>query len=169
MSMCSLLLCCWKRVFAMTRFFFVPSKCLFPQSCVSSGGSMVWLMVISSKRAYAIPRSAAPRAPVTGHFWPVPPQETLRQFWLRLCVLGMHFVYFLGLRSSGDLVLGECSVPAGLCVLISSQVLAARFSGRTVRVPSHLCCMSPLESWSQAVKLLVDVNHPGSQEDVVSN
>ena len=30
------------------------------QSCVSSGGSMVGLMAISSKRAYAIPRSAAP-------------------------------------------------------------------------------------------------------------
>ena len=33
------------------------------QSCVSSGGSVVRLMVTSSKRAYAIPRSAAPRAP----------------------------------------------------------------------------------------------------------
>ena len=39
-----------------------PSKSLFPQSSVSSGGSMVGLMVTSSKRAYAIPRSAAPRA-----------------------------------------------------------------------------------------------------------
>ena len=33
------------------------------QSCVSSGGSMVGLMATSSKRAYIIPRSAAPRAP----------------------------------------------------------------------------------------------------------
>ena len=32
------------------------------QSCVSSDGSMVELMVPSSKRAYAIPRSAAPGA-----------------------------------------------------------------------------------------------------------
>ena len=48
---------------------FVPSKNLFPQSCVSSGGSMVGLMATSSKRAYAIPRSAAPRAaaPAPGH------------------------------------------------------------------------------------------------------
>ena len=45
------------------KVLFVPSKSLFPQSCVSSGGSMVGLMVTSSKRAYAIPRSAAPRAP----------------------------------------------------------------------------------------------------------
>ena len=32
------------------------------QSCVSSGSSVVGLMATSSKRAYAIPRSAAPRA-----------------------------------------------------------------------------------------------------------
>ena len=45
------------------KVLFVPSKSLFPQSCVSSGGSMVGLIVTSSKRAYAIPRSASPRAP----------------------------------------------------------------------------------------------------------
>ena len=51
------------------------------QSYVSSGGSMVGLMATSSKRAYAIPESAAPRAliPVAGHCWPVPLQETLKQ------------------------------------------------------------------------------------------
>ena len=53
---------------------------LFPQSCVSSGGSMVALMVTTSQRAYAIPRSTAPRAPAPEavHCWPVPPQETLK-------------------------------------------------------------------------------------------
>ena len=51
------------------KVLFVPSKSLFPQSCVSSGGSMVGLMATSFKRAYAIPRSAAPRAPApaVGH------------------------------------------------------------------------------------------------------
>ena len=34
------------------------------QSCVSSGRSMMGLMLTSSKRADAIPKSAAPRAPV---------------------------------------------------------------------------------------------------------
>ena len=34
------------------------------KSCVSSGSSMVGLMATSSKRAYAIPKSAVPRAPV---------------------------------------------------------------------------------------------------------
>ena len=39
------------------KFLFVPSKSLFPQSCVHSGSAMVGLMATSSKRAYAIPRS----------------------------------------------------------------------------------------------------------------
>ena len=34
------------------------------QSCVCSGSSIVGLMVTSSKRAYAIPKSATPRDPV---------------------------------------------------------------------------------------------------------
>ena len=40
----------------------------------------VKIMATSSKRAYAIPRSAAPRtpAPAAVHCWPVPPQETLK-------------------------------------------------------------------------------------------
>ena len=51
------------------KVLFLPSKCLFPQSCASSCGSRVRLMATSSKRAYAIPRSAAPRAaaPEAGH------------------------------------------------------------------------------------------------------
>ena len=48
---------------------FVPSKSLFTQSSVSSDGFLVGLMATSSKRAYAIPRSTAPRAaaPVAVH------------------------------------------------------------------------------------------------------
>ena len=65
------------------KVLFVPSKNLFPQSYVSSGSSMMGLMETSfkpSKRPYAIPRSAAPRAPapVAGHCLPVPPRETLK-------------------------------------------------------------------------------------------
>ena len=57
---------------------FVPSKSLFPQSCASSGGSLVGLMATSSKRAFAIPRSTAPRAPVpaAAHRSPRHPPET---------------------------------------------------------------------------------------------
>ena len=49
------------------KVLFVPSKSLFPQFCLSSGGSMVGFMATPSKGAYAIPRSAAPRAPAAGH------------------------------------------------------------------------------------------------------
>ena len=62
------------------KVLFVPSKSPFPQSCVSSGGSVVGLMATSCKRAYATPRPAAPGAPALAavHCWPVPPQETLK-------------------------------------------------------------------------------------------
>ena len=45
-----------------------PRVC-FPQSCVSSGGSVVGLMATSSKWTYTIARYATPRAPalVAGH------------------------------------------------------------------------------------------------------
>ena len=48
-------------------------------SCLSSGISVVGLMVTSSKRAYATPSSAAPRAPapMAAHCLPASPQETL--------------------------------------------------------------------------------------------
>ena len=60
------------------KVLFVPSKSLFPQSYVSSDGSVAGLMATSSKRAFAIPSSAAPRtpAPVAGQCSPIPPQET---------------------------------------------------------------------------------------------
>ena len=56
--------CCFLLGPGAHKVLFVPSKSLFPQSCGSSGGSMVGLMVTSSKRAYATPRAAAPRAPL---------------------------------------------------------------------------------------------------------
>ena len=62
------------------KFLFVPSKSLFPQSCVTSGSSIVGLMVTSSKRAYAITWSTAPRAPAPTavYCWPVLLRETLK-------------------------------------------------------------------------------------------
>ena len=63
------------------KVLFVPSKSLFPQSCVSSGSSMVGLLATPFKRTCAIPRSVAPRAhaPVAGHCLPIPSQEILKQ------------------------------------------------------------------------------------------
>ena len=100
------------------KFFFVPSKSLFPQSCLSSGGSMVELMVTSSKRAHAIPRSAAPRAPRRRPLLTrTSAVDTQSQFWLSLCRLGMHFVPFPGLSSSANQVLGKRTLPRGPCIL----------------------------------------------------
>jgi len=89
------------------RFLFVPSKSLFPQSCVSSGSSLVGLMVTSSKRAYATPRSAAPRAPspATVHWWPVSLQKTLKHSSVSVSVgslgPGAHKVCLSSLSFSG--------------------------------------------------------------------
>ena len=79
-----------------TQLLFVFSNSLFPQSCVSSGGSMVGLMVTSSKRAYAIPTSAAPsHTQICCTQSPCPcgrplltctsAEDTQTQFWLSLC------------------------------------------------------------------------------------
>ena len=53
--------------------------------------------------------------------------------------------------------------------LIASPVPATRFSGCTTGAPSQVCRVSLLGSWSLAVTLLADVNHPESQEVFVSN
>ena len=66
---------------------------------------MVGLMVTSSKRAYAIPKSAAPRAPpsYTVHCWHVPPQETLKYNLASVSVgslgPGVHRINLLRLKS----------------------------------------------------------------------
>ena len=85
----------------------VPSNSLFPQSCASSGSSMVRLMATSSKRAYATPKSTALRAPASAavHCWPVPPQETLKHSSGSVSVgslgLGVHEVCLSPLSISG--------------------------------------------------------------------
>ena len=72
--------CCFLPGPGAHKVLFLPSKSLFLQSWVSSAGSMAGLMVTSSKRADAIPRSTAPRAPgpAAVHCRPVPPQEMLK-------------------------------------------------------------------------------------------
>ena len=75
-----------------------------PQSCVSSGISMVGLMATSSKRTYAIP---TPRAsvPVADHHRPISPQETLKYSSVSVSVgslsPGAHRVCLSSLSISG--------------------------------------------------------------------
>ena len=69
------------------------------------------LMVPSSKRAYATPRSAAPGspAPVAGHYWPVPLQETLehskaglaQSLWALLVCTGFVWALRVSLEDMG--------------------------------------------------------------------
>ena len=56
--------------------------------------------------------------------------------------LGMHLVPFPGPNSSGNKVLGERTVPGGLCILITSLVPAAWFPRYPARVPSQVHCVS---------------------------
>ena len=59
--------------------------------------------------------------------------------------------------------------PGRVVCLITSPLPAAQFPACAVGVSSEVCCLSPLGNGSLAATLLVDVNHPGSQEDLVSN
>ena len=58
----------------------------------------------------------------------------------------LDFVPFPGPSSSGNQVLGERTVPGGLCDLITSLVPAAWLPGCATRAPSQVCCVSPLGS-----------------------
>ena len=62
-----------------TRFCCALQESISPL-CVGSGSSMVGLIATSSKRVYAIPKSAEPRpsVPVADHHHPVPPPEMLK-------------------------------------------------------------------------------------------
>ena len=87
-------------------------------------------------------------------------------------LLGLRFVPFPGLRSSGDQVRGECSLSrcgGGGVRLITSPVPAAQFPGWQQVCLFQVCRASLLGSSSLAETLPVDVNRPESQEVLVSN
>ena len=76
------------------KVLFVPSKSLFP-----SGGSVVGLMATSFKNlCHTQVCCIQSPAPVVGHWWPIPPQETLKHSKAGLTVsmgsLGAHKVLF---------------------------------------------------------------------------
>ena len=62
---------------------------------------------------------------------------------------------------SGDQVLGKHTVPGGLCILVTSPLLAFQFPGCATRAESQVCHVFSGGS-SQALTLLADVNCPGS-------
>ena len=80
----------------------------------------------------------------------------------------MRFVPFPGANSSGNQVLGECTMP-GVCS-VSYHLPSPSHSVSWVcckSTVSGVLCVSSGES--QVATLLADVNCPGSQEDLVSN
>ena len=98
--------CSFLLVLVCTRFCCAPREPI-SQSCVSSGSPMVRLMATSSKRAYAILKSAAPRAfvPASDHHRPVPPQETPKHRFVSVSVgslgPGAQKVFLSSLSISG--------------------------------------------------------------------
>ena len=97
----------FSRVLMHTGFCFCPPRACFPRPVLSSGSSMVGLMVTFSKRAYAKPKSAAPRASASAavHCWPIPPQEMLKHSSVSVSVgslgSGVHKVCLSPLSISG--------------------------------------------------------------------
>ena len=65
--------------------------------------------------------------------------------------------------------LASALFPGGVVHLIISLVPAAWIPSCAAGAPSQVCSVSPLGSWSLALTQLVDVNCPGSQEDLVTN
>ena len=80
----------------------------------------------------------------------------------------LGFVHFPGPSSSGNQMIGKCTVPGVQCCLITSPVPATQFPG-VLQERCLRCAMCLLGSSSLAATLLADVNHPGSKEDLVSN
>ncbi|CAI9180736.1 unnamed protein product [Rangifer tarandus platyrhynchus] len=80
----------------------------------------------------------------------------------------VRLMYFPGSSYSNSLLKG--TVPGELCILCTSHVQATqapRCATSTQSVPCGPCISSG--ELPQAVTLLADMNHSGSQEDMVSN
>ena len=60
--------------------------------------------------------------------------------------LGLRFVPFPGLSSSGEQVLDKHTLPRWVVHIITSLVPATQFLGCNTRVSSQVCCVSPLGS-----------------------
>ena len=86
------------------------------------------------------------------------------QTWLGLFFLPSKFRVAQVTRCLGESTLTRCVMH-----LINSFIPAAQFPGCAAGDLSQVCHVSLLGSWSLAVTLLADANHPESQEDLISN
>ena len=122
-------------------------------ACVLSWSTLLRLQV-------ALQGNCLKRALGCVHF---PQIQVLRYSTKAQTRLGLCFVPFPGLSSSGDQVLGECTIPGVWCVLSPPQSQPLSFLG--VPQERYLRCAMCLLWGSQVVTLLADVNRPGSRED----
>ena len=99
--------------------------------------------------------------PLRFRFWSTPQRRGLCCAWV-LCPSQV-------LAAQVTRCLVSVVTPRWAVHLITSPVPAAWFSGCTMCMPSQVCHMSLLGSWSLTEILPADVNHPESQELLVSN
>ena len=134
------------------------SRCVcFP--CLHCSGSrlLCWELSDAGPWLHALPRSK----PLRFRFSGTPQRRRLS--WA--CVLCFSQVR----AAQVTWCLATAHSPRGAASLITSLVPAAQLPGCAAGEPSQVCHVSPLGSSSLPATLLVDVNHPGSQENLVSN
>ena len=118
-----------------------------PQPCVSSGSSMVGLMATSSKRAYAIPRSAAPRAHALRQATADPHLhwkllDTYRQVWVSL--LWGHCSFLLCPGAQGSVCTLQESISQSCVNSGSSTVELMATSKRPYAIPKSAAPRAPV-------------------------
>ena len=166
------------------------------QFCVSPVISVVGLMVTSSKRAYAIPMSAAPRAPVPAavHCWLVHPQDTLKHSSVSLSVgsLGpdVHKFCLSPLSISGGIqnmnlpLLPSCwgfsfdfghrvSPHSGVTSLIKSQFYHSYYRNMHMCAHAHACTWLPSDQvvrfkWNSKKFITQCLTHTHTQKHLLS-
>ena len=126
------------------------------QSCVSSSGSMVGLLVTSCKRAYAIPRSAAARAPALRQAIADPhlcrrySDTVLAQSLWGPCVLVCaRYVWALWASLAGMGFDSKCDFTSPT-ILVGLLLCPCTWGNLLKVTPApHSCCSSAGQPWSQ--------------------
>ena len=140
-----------------TGFAPAPGMCAFPVYTPQAPGCSAGEMSKTGSGLHALPRSK----PLRFRFSGTPQRHRLG--WA--CILCPSQIW----AAQATRCLSSTLSPGRAVHLITSPVPAAPFPGCEAGVLSQVCCVSPLGSWFLAATLLADVNHPGSQEDLVSN
>ena len=141
--------------FSHTGFVPAHSVCAFP--VCSDSRLLCWELSDVGPGLHALPRSKLLRL----RFLDTPQRRRLG--WA--CILLLSQVW----AAQVTRVLARLVSLSWRLWLIPSPVPATLFSGCTMGVPSQVCHVSLLGSWSLAATLLADVDHPESQEVLVSN